>query len=65
MPYAGAEAEKVLEELEALRNQNRSLQALVGELLLTNQRLREELAKHRQYCPATAPATHPPRHPDR
>ncbi len=36
-----------------------SLQALVGELLLTNQKLREQLAQLAQSLQLTATATHP------
>jgi hypothetical protein len=51
------------EELLALEAQNRSLQTLVAELLLTNQQLRLNLA--RSNAAASGPATHPPPRPDR
>jgi hypothetical protein len=46
-------------ELEVLEAQYRGLQTLVGELLLTNQKLREEVAALRRKTEPTAPATHP------
>jgi hypothetical protein len=40
-------------------SQYRTLQELVGELLLTNQKLREQVAHLAQSFPFTEPATHP------
>ena len=47
------------EELQIPEARYRSLQKLVGELLVTNQKLRIELAQLKQEQEATAPATHP------
>ena len=52
-------------ELQVLEAQYKGLQTLVGELLLTNQKLRAEVAELRQKTEPTAPATLPPRSPDR
>jgi regulator of replication initiation timing len=46
-------------ELQALEAQYKGLQTLVGELLMTNQKLREEVAALRRKVAATEPATHP------
>lgn len=46
--------------VEILEAQYKGLQALVAELLVKNQQLREELAQ-RPAMALTAPATHPPR----
>ncbi len=46
-------------ETPALEAQYQSLQALVCQLLIQNQRLREELARLRPTA-STATATHPP-----
>jgi|HubBroStandDraft_5_1064220.scaffolds.fasta_scaffold208660_2 regulator of replication initiation timing len=46
-------------ELQAMEAQYKGLQTLVGELLMTNQKLREEVAALRQKVAATSPATHP------
>jgi hypothetical protein len=51
------------EELQALESKYRSLQTLVGELLVTNQRLRLEVSQLKKA--PNAPATHPPLRPDR
>lgn len=51
-------------ELEAMEAQYKGLQTLVGELLMTNQKLREEVAALRQKVAATGPATRPQPHPD-
>lgn len=48
------------EELSALQAQNRSLQLLVGELLVTNQQLRAKLARHEPSHGSTASAAVPP-----
>jgi regulator of replication initiation timing len=53
------------EELHALEAQYRSLQTLVGELLLTNQKLRLEVTQLKQEREPSAQATHPQPHPDR
>ncbi len=45
------------EELTALEARYKGLQTLVGELLLTNQQLRQEVTLLKQK--PTAPATHP------
>jgi len=47
--------------VEILEAQYKSLQALVAELLVKNQQLREELAKRPDPVLVTATATHPPR----
>jgi hypothetical protein len=47
------------EELQALEAQRTSLQLLVSELLLANQKLRLEMAKLKQANELSAPATHP------
>jgi hypothetical protein len=53
-----------LQVLEALTEQRASLQLLVSELLLENQRLRMKIAKLTEPAgSATAPATHPLPHP--
>ena len=53
-----------LQILEALTEQRASLQLLVSELLLENQRLRMKIAKLTQLAgSANAPATHPLPHP--
>jgi hypothetical protein len=46
-------------ELQALEAQYKGLQTLVGELLMTNQKLREEVAALRQKAKLNEPATHP------
>jgi hypothetical protein len=46
-------------ELDAMEAQYKGLQALVGELLVTNQKLREEVAALRQIAASTATATRP------
>ena len=46
-------------ELQALEAQYKGLQTLVGELLMTNQKLREEVAALKQRAKLTEPATHP------
>jgi len=51
-------------ELEVLEAHYQSLQTLVGELLLTNQELRQEVALLKQKREATAPATHQQPRPD-
>jgi hypothetical protein len=51
-------------ELEVLEAHYQGLQILVGELLLTNQQLRLEVARLKQTRDATAPATHPQPRPD-
>jgi hypothetical protein len=48
-------------ELEAMEAQYKGLQTLVGELLMTNQKLREEVAALRQKV-AIEPATRPQPH---
>jgi hypothetical protein len=55
--YAPSAAGEAHEELIALQAQYRSLQLLVGELLLTNQQLRAKLAKHEPAHAATVTAT--------
>ena len=52
-------------ELQVLEAQYKGLQTLVGELLLTNQKLRAEVAELRKQTNPTAPATHPQLRPDR
>jgi len=52
-------------QLEVLEEQYKGLQSLVGELLLTNQKLREEVAVLRRKAEASAPATHPQPRQDR
>ena len=52
------------EELELLEARYQSLQSLVGELLITNQKLRVEVAQLQQQQ-LSAPATHPPPRRDR
>jgi uncharacterized protein involved in exopolysaccharide biosynthesis len=52
-------------EMEAMEAQYKGLQTLVGELLLTNQKLREEVAELRQKVAVTSPATPPPPRLDR
>lgn len=52
-------------ELQILEAQYKGLQTLVGELLLTNQKLRAEVADLRKLADPTAPATHPQPRPDR
>jgi hypothetical protein len=52
-------------ELQAMEAQYKGLQTLVGELLMTNQKLREEVAALRRKVAATEPATHPPQRLDR
>ena len=59
------ETQNLHDELRALEARNQSLQLLVGELLVTNQRLRLELNQAMPETPPNAPATHPPQHPDR
>lgn len=49
----------MLEEIQALEAQRRSLLLLVGELLLANQRLRLEIAKLTKVSEVSGPATHP------
>jgi hypothetical protein len=46
-------------ELQALEAQYEGLQTLVGELLLTNQKLRAEVAALKQKAGLSEPATHP------
>jgi hypothetical protein len=58
-----AELEKKQEEYLALEAQYNGLQALVTDLLLTNQRLREQIAQLKRLLNPTALATHPPPHP--
>lgn len=50
-------------ELQALEAQYKGLQTLVGELLMTNQKLREEIVALKQKV--NAPATHPQPRQDR
>jgi regulator of replication initiation timing len=52
-------------ELQVLEAQYKGLQTLVGELLLTNQKLRAEVAELRQKTEPSAKATLPPPRPDR
>ena len=52
-------------ELQVLEAQYKGLQVLVGELLLTNQKLRAEVAELRRKAELNAKATPPPPHPDR
>ena len=52
-------------ELQVLEAQYKGLQTLVGELLLTNQKLRAEVAELRKKAELTAKATPPPPHPSR
>jgi hypothetical protein len=59
-PAFEASAIDLQEKLPALEAQHRSLQTLVAELLLANQKLRSEIAHLRQKSDASAPATHPP-----
>jgi hypothetical protein len=51
------------EELHALEEQRTSLQLLVSELLLANQKLRLEVARLKQKSEPSAPATHLQPHP--
>jgi len=53
------------EQVHALEAQNRNLQSLVSELLLTNQHLRAEVASLKEQKLPTATATHPPPPQDR
>ena len=53
------ETTKMQAELQAMEAQYKGLQTLVGELLMTNQKLREEVAALRRKVAATEPATHP------
>ena len=59
------ETEHMQAQLEVLEEQYKGLQSLVGELLLTNQKLREEVAVLRRKAEASAPATHPQPRQDR
>lgn len=59
------ETEHMQAQLEVLEEQYKGLQSLVGELLLTNQKLREEVAALRRKAEPTAPATHPQPRQDR
>ena len=52
-------------ELQLLEAHYQGLQMLVSELLVTNQELRNEVARLKQGKKITAPATHPPLHPAR
>jgi regulator of replication initiation timing len=52
-------------ELQLLEAQYKGLQTLVGELLMTNQRLRAEVVELRKKADTTAPATRLQPHPDR
>ena len=52
-------------ELQVLEAQYKGLQTLVGELLLTNQKLRAEVVELRQKAKLTEKATPPPPRPDR
>jgi len=52
-------------ELEALEAHYKGLQMLVGELLVTNQQLRAEIAKLKLKSAANVPAIHPQSRPDR
>jgi hypothetical protein len=52
-------------ELQLLEAHYQGLQMLVSELLVTNQELRNEVARLKKASQPTAPATHPPQHPDR
>jgi regulator of replication initiation timing len=58
------ERETMQAELQALEAQYKGLQTLVGELLMTNQKLREEVAALRQRAKLTEQATHPQPHQD-
>jgi regulator of replication initiation timing len=53
------------EELQALEAQRRSLQLLVSELLLANQKLRLEVADLKRMSEPSARATHPQPRQDR
>ena len=53
------------DEIQALEAQRLSLQLLVSELLVANQKLRLEIAKLTQPAQAIATATHPQPRPDR
>jgi hypothetical protein len=53
------DSEAMRAALQAMEVQYKGLQSLVGELLLTNQRLRTEIAELRQQPQPTATATHP------
>jgi hypothetical protein len=59
------EKSKMQAELQAMEAQYKGLQTLVGELLMTNQKLREEVAALRHKAKLNEPATHPPQRPDR
>jgi hypothetical protein len=50
-------------EIQILEAQYEGLQALVGELLVTNQQLRMQLAEMKRKLDPTATATHPQSHP--
>jgi peptidoglycan hydrolase CwlO-like protein len=52
------EKSKMQAELQAMEAQYKGLQTLVGELLMTNQKLREEVAALRQKVAATESAIH-------
>lgn len=54
-----------MDEVSALQMQNRSLQVLVGELLVKNEQLRLELAQRDVAAAISATATPPPLRPDR
>ncbi len=47
------------EEIQALEAQRKSLQLLVGELLIANQKLRLEIAKLTKVSETSGQATHP------
>ena len=64
-PSNGARTGTMQAELQVLEAQYKGLQALVGELLLTNQKLRAEVAELRRKAELNAKATPPPPHPDR
>ena len=65
MPTTANEIGNMHEELEALEARYSGLQALVGELLQTNQKLRIEIARLKEKHEPSAPATHPRPHQDR
>jgi hypothetical protein len=59
------ETEKMQEELQTLEVRNQGLQLLVGELLVTNQQLRQELSKLKPSRSVSEPAIHLQPHQDR